>query len=80
MAIITLQYDAHDALVNSIIKAALLAGAQKVEQHENAVAAANPTAEQYARLFGKKKNYTDNEIFIYNSMKNLGKILEKDED
>jgi len=35
---------------------------------------ANLVKKQYGRMFGKKDTYTDNEIFVFNSMRNVQKI------
>ena len=32
---------------------------------------------QYNHVFGKKKVYSDNEIFVFNAMRNAQKILER---
>jgi len=76
MATITLNYNARNVLINSIINTALLAGARQVPD-KKPVSKKNNVAEQYARLFGSKKQYTDNEIFVFNSMRNTQKILER---
>ena len=79
MPTITLNYDVHNVLQNSIINSALLAGVRQVPERKNGFPK-NDTAEQYARLFGKKEQYTDNEVFVFNSMRNAQKILERYED
>ena len=33
--------------------------------------------QQYNQVFGKKKVYTDNEVFVFNAMRNAQKILER---
>ena len=37
----------------------------------------NSVEKQYSQIFGKKKVYTDNEIFVFNAMRNAQKILER---
>ena len=71
MATITLNYDARSQMLKQIISLAIMAGAKPAET--------NPITKQYERLFGKKKKYTDNEVFVFNSMRNVQQILEKDE-
>lgn len=33
---------------------------------------------QYQSIFGKKDSYTENEVFVFNSIYNVQKILERD--
>ena len=40
----------------------------------------SPIEKQYNRVFGKKETYSDNEIFVFNAMRNAQKILERYED
>lgn len=77
MATITLNYNAKDALINSIINSALLAGATQVPEKDITKAQKNDIGKQYERLFGKKKTYSESEVFVFNSMRNAAKILEK---
>ena len=37
----------------------------------------NVVEKQYNQIFGKKKIYTDNEIFVFNAMRGAQKILER---
>ena len=37
----------------------------------------NSIEKQYNQIFGKKDVYTDNEIFVFNAMRNAQKILER---
>jgi hypothetical protein len=73
MATITLNYDDNSQILKQIITLAITAGAKPVDSETN------PIAKQYERMFGKKETYTDNEIFVFNSMRNVQKILERDE-
>ncbi|GHT51470.1 hypothetical protein FACS189440_20520 [Bacteroidia bacterium] len=88
MATITLNYNSRNSLINSIIGSAILAGAKVSKATSLNVKAADkkrnffdqPVKKQYEYFFGKKKEYTDNEVFAYNSILNVNKILaEKDE-
>ena len=42
--------------------------------------ALNSVEKQYNQIFGKKDIYTDNEIFVFNAIRNAQKILERYED
>jgi hypothetical protein len=79
MTTITLKYDARSSLMKHLVDAMLIAGAQVVEMPKKTIVTKNETLEGYQKMFGKRKNnkYTDNEIFVYNSQRNLSKILEK---
>ena len=81
MQTLTLQYDTNNALIKSILNSAVLAGAKIVEPKKEVQGDADVLT-AYQRLLGKRKSnkYTDNEIFIFNSMLNAQKILEKYED
>jgi len=39
----------------------------------------NSVKKQYNHIFGNKEVYTDNEIFVFNAIRNAQKILERDE-
>jgi hypothetical protein len=83
MATITLNYDAQNPLINSIIGSAILAGAKVNKATSLNVKDTaqkgdffdSPVEKQYEYFFGKKKKYTENEIFAYNSILNVNKIL-----
>jgi hypothetical protein len=83
MATITLNYDAQNSLINSIINSAILAGAKVSKATPLNVNGSaqkedffdQPVEKQYEYFFGKKKEYTENEIFAYNSILNVNKIL-----
>jgi hypothetical protein len=81
MQTLTLQYDTNNALVKSILNSAVLAGAKIVESKKEVQRDADVLT-AYQRILGKRKDnkYTDNEIFVFNSMLNAQKILEKYED
>ena len=81
MQTLVLQYDANNTLIKSILNSAILAGAKVVEPvYEVQEDADILTA--YQRMLGKRKDdkYTDNEVFVFNSMLNMQKIIEKHED
>ena len=71
MATITLEYNARNQMLKQIITLAIMAGAKPVGIVTDSI------AKQYERMFGKKKEYTDNEIFVFNSMRNVQQILER---
>ena len=73
MATITLNYDDSSQILKQIITLAIMAGAKPVDSEANSI------TRQYERMFGKKETYTDNEVFVFNSMRNVQKILEQDE-
>ncbi|GHT76908.1 hypothetical protein AGMMS50262_16510 [Bacteroidia bacterium] len=83
MATITLNYNARNSLINSIIGSAILAGAKVSKATSLNVKGAvqkrdffdQPVAKQYEYFFGKKKEYTENEVFAYNSILNVNKIV-----
>ena len=37
----------------------------------------NPIEKQYNQIFGKKEVYSNNEIFVFNAIRNAQKILER---
>ncbi|GHV63925.1 hypothetical protein FACS1894199_00960 [Bacteroidia bacterium] len=86
MATMTLNYDARDTLINSILKSAVLAGA-KIKSTSLSIKNtakekdffAQSVGKQYEYLFGKKKKYTDNEVFAYNSILSANKIVADEE-
>ena len=83
MTTLTIQYDSRNSLLKQLVEVLLTAGAQVVESPKTkAISEKNEVLEGYQRLFGKRKGnkYTDNEVFVYNSQRNLAKILEKYED
>ena len=82
MATITFTYDAHNSLIKQLIDVMLTAGAKIVESQEKNVSEKDEVLVAYQKMFGKRKNnkYTDNEIFVFNSQRNLAKILERYED
>ncbi|MDR2972910.1 MAG: hypothetical protein LBU83_13460 [Bacteroidales bacterium] len=44
------------------------------------VAKTNLVQKQYNNVFGKKEVYTENEVFVFNAIRNAQKILERYED
>jgi len=81
MQTLTLQYDANIVLIKSILNSAILAGAKVVTPENDAEGSSNVLT-AYQRIFGQRKGnkYTDNEVFVFNSLLNTQKILEKYED
>ncbi|MDR0799060.1 MAG: hypothetical protein LBN18_04820 [Dysgonamonadaceae bacterium] len=77
MAEITVNYNSSNSLLQNIIQSAILAGdvAEKYDEPKEK----NEIMKQYESIFGKKKQYTDNDVFVYNSMINISKILARDE-
>ena len=83
MATLTLQYDARNSLLNTLVNAMLQAGAKVVEPKKEKILSGNEDVlSAYEKMFGKRKDnkYTDNEIFVFNSMRNIQPILERHED
>jgi len=82
MATITLTYDARNSQIRQLIDVMLTAGAKIVENQEKMTSEKDEVLVEYQKMFGKRKNnkYTENEIFVYNSQRNLAKILERYED
>jgi hypothetical protein len=82
MATVTLTYDARNTLIRQLIDVMLTAGAKIVGTQEKTTSEKGEILTEYQRMFGKRKNnkYTYNEIFVYNSQRNLAKILEHYED
>ena len=77
MQTLILQYEANNALIKSILNSAILAGAKVVEPEKELQGNADILA-AYQRILGKREDdkYTDNEVFIFNSMLNMQHILE----
>jgi hypothetical protein len=82
MATITLNYNARNSQINKLIEAILTAGAKIAEPQKTVSIEKNETLKAYQKMFGKRKDnkYTDNEIFVFNSMRNVAPILERYED
>ena len=82
MATITLTYNARNTLIKQLIGAMLTAGAKIVGNKEKTAPEGDKILSEYQKLFGKREDnkYTDNEIFVYNSQRNLAQILERYED
>ncbi|MDR0559298.1 MAG: hypothetical protein LBG92_03960 [Prevotellaceae bacterium] len=81
MATITLRYNPRNRQLNQILNTALIAGFEIVDMKKNTKNKSffeQPVKKQYEYFFGKKEHYTDNEIFAYNSIRNVTQIL-KDE-
>lgn len=81
MQTLILQYDTKNALIKSILNSAVLAGAKIVEPEEQ-VQKNTEILTAYQKILGKRKDnkYSDNEVFVFNSMLNMQKILNKYED
>ena len=82
MATITFNYNAHNSQINQLIEAIVSAGAKVVDTKKTVSAKKNETLKTYQKMFGKRKDdkYTDNEIFVFNSMRNIASVLERYED
>ena len=84
METIVLQYDTHNTLIKSILNSAVLAGAKvvKPKKTKKDISGNIDVLAAYRKMFGKRKDdkYTENEIFVFNSMLNAQKILERYED
>jgi len=84
MQTVTLQYDGRSTLIKSILDSAIIAGAKIVEPKKTKENVSNnvDVLTAYQKMFGKRKDnkYTENEIFVFNSMLNAQKILERYED
>ena len=79
MTTVTLQYDARSSLMKQLLDVFLTAGAKLVEPKAKVSSKKDETLEGYQKLFGKREGnqYTDNEIFVYNSQRHIAPILEK---
>ena len=79
MATITLNYNAHNAQINELIEAVISAEATVIDTNKKVATEENETLKAYQKMFGKRKDnkYTDNEVFVFNSMRNAASILER---
>jgi len=82
MATITLKYNARNVLIRQMIENILRSGAKIVEPKKEITSEKDEVLKAYQKMFGIRKDnkYTDNEIFVYNSQRNLVQILERYED
>jgi len=82
MATITLHYNARSPRINELIEAVISAGAKVIDTSKEVSTKENETLQAYQKMFGKRKDdkYTDNEVFVFNSMRNAASILERYED
>ena len=81
MQTVTLQYKEDNVLMASILHTAVLAGAKVIESPENGKTVVDnaDVLSAYQQMFGKRKNneYTETEIFIFNSKLNAATTLAK---
>ena len=79
MATITLNYNAHNTQVSELIEAVTSAGAAVIDTNKKVATEENETLKAYQKMFDKRKDdkYTDNEVFVFNSMRNAASILER---
>ncbi|MCL2650459.1 MAG: hypothetical protein FWD60_05445 [Candidatus Azobacteroides sp.] len=81
MQTITLKYDAQNALITSMLDAAVLAGAVIVVPKKRTETSIEDkdVLKLYQKMFGKRKDnkYTENEIFLFNSKLNASKSFAK---
>ena len=79
MATITLHYNAQSSRINELIKDVISAGAKVIDTSKEVSTKENETLQAYQKMFGKRKDdkYTDNEVFVFNSMRNAASILER---
>jgi len=77
MQTITLQYREDNVLMASILHTAILAGAKVIE--EKTLSDNADILSAYQKMFGKRENneYTENEIFIFNSKLNTANTFAK---
>jgi hypothetical protein len=73
---IILEYNPHNTMAQKTLNYVLSLGLFTEIERINT----ENVKKQYERMFGKKKDYSDNEIFVFNSMRNVEKILQKYED
>ena len=71
MATITLSYNAHNAQISELLKTVISAGTTVIDTNKKVATEENETLKAYQKMFGKRKNdkYTDNEVFVFNSMR-----------
>ena len=79
MATIALNYNAHNSQINELIEAVTSAEATIIDTNKKVATEENETLKAYQKMFGKRKDdkYTDNEVFVFNSMRNAASILER---
>ena len=86
MATLTLNYNSRNGLAIRTIEYILSLGVFKtektVESKNEVTTKKDELLKAYQKMFGKRKDnkYTDNEIFVFNSQRNLAQILEHYED
>ena len=82
MTTVTIKYDGRNALIESILNSAVLAGAtidKIIAPKAKAIPQANDFNIIAQHLFGERKSgkYTDNELFLINSKLNASKNFSK---
>ena len=79
MTTLTLQYDSHNSLLNTLVSAMLQAGAKVVEPQAKTTSQVNDFDIVAEHLFGKRETgkYTEKELFLINSKINASKCFAK---
>jgi len=82
MATLTLNYNARNSLANQMANTTLCTCAKVVAPKREHVTDNKEVLKAYQKMFGKRNDnkYSDNEIFVFNSQRNLSQILERYED
>ena len=79
MTTLTIQYDARNSRLNTLIDEIIQAGARILEPRTKTLTEKDKVLAAYQKMFGKRRGnkYTDNEIFIFNSKLNAAQTIAK---
>jgi len=79
MTTLTIQYDARNSRLNTLIDEIIQAGAKILEPRTKTLTEKDKVLAAYQKMFGKRRGnkYTDNEIFIFNSKLNAANTIAK---
>jgi predicted outer membrane protein len=79
MTTVTLQYDDRNKVFNQILAVFLSVGAHIIEPQEQHISEKEKVLKAYQKMFGKRKDnqYSDDEIFIFNSKLNAANTVAK---
>ncbi|MCL2328851.1 MAG: hypothetical protein FWC39_10135 [Bacteroidetes bacterium] len=79
MTTLTIQYDARNSRLNTLIDEIIQAGARILEPRTKTLTEKDKVLAAYQKMFGKRRGnkYTDNEIFIFNSKLNAANTIAK---